>query len=128
MKRVVTYRVIHREELQKNRDRLYVYGDNVQHRGMGGQAREMRGEPNSFGFPTKWAPSMEPGAFFQDDCVNDVNCVDNALRQLEEASTKYREVVIPAYIGCGLAQMPSRCPKLYKHLQVRLGIVKENES
>jgi hypothetical protein len=38
-------------------DTLFVFGDNFAHVGFGGQAREMRGEPNAIGLPTKRSPS-----------------------------------------------------------------------
>lgn len=36
---------------------LFVFGDNLERVGFGGQAKEMRGEPNAIGLPTKRSPS-----------------------------------------------------------------------
>jgi hypothetical protein len=47
---------ITRKDLRENPDKRYVFGDNVERRGYGGQAKEMRGEPNAIGVVTKWAP------------------------------------------------------------------------
>ncbi len=43
--------------------------DSVQRHGLAGQAKEMRGEPNAIGVATKWAPSTNPKAFFDDSPV-----------------------------------------------------------
>ena len=47
--------------------RYYVFGDNMERRGLGGQAGVMRGEPNAIGVPTKWSPSNRPDAYFTDE-------------------------------------------------------------
>lgn len=46
---VVKQDQIMRRDLLDNQDKLYVFGDNMVRRGFGGQAREMRGEPNAVG-------------------------------------------------------------------------------
>lgn len=43
---------IYREDLRANPNRLYIFGDNLDRQGLGGQAGEMRGEPNAFGIAT----------------------------------------------------------------------------
>ncbi|SDK47143.1 hypothetical protein [Bradyrhizobium ottawaense] len=65
---VVFQNWITRNDLLDNRDKMYVFGDNVQRTGFAGQAKEMRGEPNAIGVVTKWAPSMQPTAFFRRHC------------------------------------------------------------
>jgi hypothetical protein len=55
---------ITRAMLRAEPDKLFVFGDNMQRYGLGGQAKEMRGEPNAVGIPTKHAPHMGAGAFF----------------------------------------------------------------
>ncbi|TFZ54475.1 hypothetical protein E4V01_25170 [Methylorubrum sp. Q1] len=62
---------ITRPMLQAERGTLFVFGDNLQRRGRGGQAAEMRGEPNAVGIPTKRAPSMDDSAFFTDADFDD---------------------------------------------------------
>ena len=44
---------ITRDMVQAERDKLFVFGDNQERLELGGQAKEMRGEPNSFGIETK---------------------------------------------------------------------------
>lgn len=57
---------ITREMVQANRHKIFLFGDNLLRRGLGGQAREMRGERNAVGIPVKNRPSMTEGSFFSD--------------------------------------------------------------
>ncbi|MBF6615514.1 MAG: hypothetical protein ITG07_02190 [Candidimonas sp.] len=99
------------ELLRANPDRIYVYGDNLQRRGLAGQA-VVRCENNAFGVPTKRAPSMAQSAFFSDQ-PDEISAVLQALRELYVLS-KSKTVVFPvAGLGTGLAQMATRSPKLY---------------
>ena len=91
---------------------LFVFGDNMQERGMGGQAREMRGEPNAVGIPTKWKPECGEDAYFGN---GDGNAFwEKALprfRRLKEHLEAGGEVVWPTNgIGSGLADLPARAP------------------
>lgn len=55
-----------RQMLQAEPDTLFVFSDTLIGKGSDGHAREMRGEPNAIGIPTKKLPSMDPSAFFAD--------------------------------------------------------------
>lgn len=57
---------IHREDLQGEPETLFVFGDNMMRKGLGGQAAAMRGEPNAVGIPTKELPSMANNAFLSE--------------------------------------------------------------
>ena len=59
--------MIFRRDLRANRDHLYLFGDNEERKGLGGQAGEMRGEPNAHGIRVKRAPSWERWAFWTDE-------------------------------------------------------------
>lgn len=58
---------------------FFVFGDNLVGRGRGGQARELRGEPNSIGIPTKHLPTREPQAYFRDEDLKAVEPVFDAI-------------------------------------------------
>lgn len=108
---------ITRQNLRDNREWIYVFGDNFQRLGFGGQAREMRGEPNALGLPTKHAPDNDDKSFFSDavdhsngvawlSIIGTFNIIDVALK---------REccVVIPLDgLGTGLSELPTRAPKI----------------
>lgn len=104
---------------------LFLFGDNFERKGLGGQAKEMRGEPNTLGIAVKFAPSMAEGAFFTDDGGSSGNCgqIDLEFKRLEQRinSGKYDTIVIPSDgIGTGLAELDKRAPKTFAYLQKRL--------
>lgn len=107
---------ITRAMLRAEPDALFVFGDNLQRHGMGGQAAEMRGEPNAVGIPTKKAPRMSPDAFLTDD--------DWSLWQLAVAADFARllihqcnqgKIVWPrAGIGTGMARLQESAPGIHR--------------
>lgn len=119
---------ITREMVRANPDKLFLFGDNLEHRGFGGQAKEMRGEKNAIGIPTKKSPSMDDASFFRDDQFEATKKIIDGYfyriyRRGLEAKRNGGEltVVIPSDgIGTGLAQLDKRAPKTFEHLQNRL--------
>lgn len=109
---------ISRRDLQANPKVLYVFGDNVKRVGFGGQAQEMRGEPNAVGVATKWAPGYEEEDFFSDDQFPDCAAIIRAdWRPAYEHSNAGGVVIVPLDgIGTGLSQLPERAPRLYRSL------------
>lgn len=106
--------------VQKNRHKLFLFGDNLAKKGYGGQAKNMRGEPNALGIPTKKYPSLLPFAFFVDK-EYESNCkhIDAAFDLLYKINPEI--VVIPEDgIGTGMARMRDYCPKTYLYLQDKL--------
>jgi hypothetical protein len=101
---------IYRRDLELNRNCLYVFGDNALRVGMGGQAAEMRGEPNAVGVATKWKPTMEDDAFFSDTRLEEQ--IQLVKGDLLPVITRLRDggvVIYPADgIGTGLSQLPQR--------------------
>ena len=103
--------------LRKNKDKVYLFGDNLLGRGKGGQA-VIRDEPNAIGIPTKKAPSMDEGSFFNDaDYLENVKAIDKAFAQIPEG----KEVVLPEDgLGTGRARLEKEAPRTFKYLQDRL--------
>ncbi|MBN1691864.1 MAG: hypothetical protein JW901_12685 [Dehalococcoidia bacterium] len=101
---------IRREDLRANRDKVYLFGDNTIHVGYGGQAGEMRGEPNAVGIPTL----KEPGIFFSDDEYEmNRRIIDKAFQQIPADKT----VVIPSDgLGTGIARLDRVAPRTFKYL------------
>lgn len=104
-------------------ERLYVFGDNMERWGTAGQAC-IRGAPNALGIPTKLRPSMGPDAFLNDDHLDDGpvrEAIDAGLGLIAAHHEAGGIVVIPNDgLGTGLAQLPSRAPKLYRYICDRL--------
>ena len=114
---------IYRADLWANPDVLYVFGDNVLRRGLGGQAKEMRGEPNAVGVATKWSPGNHPLDYF-DDYLYD-KCTHIIRTDWEKAVNHDWNggvVVVPLDgIGTGLSELPTRAPKIYDYI-CKLGL------
>ncbi|MBK7934535.1 MAG: hypothetical protein IPK01_13845 [Acidobacteria bacterium] len=102
---------ISREFVRANRDRIFLFGDNLAGKGFGGQAAAMRGEPNCVGIPTKKFPSSRDDAFFTDaEFEQNKAAVDRAFDGLFHKMSKAEQtIVIPADgLGTGRAQLTVR--------------------
>lgn len=117
---------IYRIDLRNNPNVLYVFGDNVDRVGLGGQAGHMRGEPNAIGIATKWSPSMQEEAFFSDQNYDAISkIIDKDFNPLYNAAEKGKTIIFPSDgIGTGLSEMPTRCPELYKLVRDNIRMLK----
>ena len=106
---------ITRQMLKKEPDVLFVFGDNMAECGFGGQAKEMRGEPNAVGIPTKLLPDMRETSFFRDQDYDRVTPkIKAAFLRLAIHCECGGKVVWPAAgIGTGLAQLKERAPTIW---------------
>jgi hypothetical protein len=111
---------IRRIDAKRNRQNLYVFGDNVARKGYGGQARELRGEPNGIGVATKNAPYD----FFGDapaEVLAQNRIIDKDMKPLFAHLKRGGIVVWPTRgIGSGLAELPIKAPRTYEHLENKL--------
>lgn len=115
-----------RKQVQENRDTLFIFGDNALRRGLGGQAKEVRGEINSFGIATKWKPTFDTDAFFTDDDADALALLSHDLTELEVEILQYKKVLVFPGIGTGLSRMNTRAPKLFAFLTERLSLILKN--
>ncbi len=121
--RIERMQFIIREYVRANRDKLFLFGDNLERRGLGGQAAAMRGEPNAVGIPTKKSPSYKDDAFFSDDeFEQNKAAIDAAFATVSNTVTEtIRVIVIPSDgLGTGRAQLNKRAPRTFAYLQKRL--------
>jgi hypothetical protein len=106
-----------RSEIQSNRAVLYVFGDNFERKGLGGQAGQARGEPNAVGIATKRRPSREEDAYLTDDdydkwvAFNVLSCA-----QIDSHLTRGGVVVWPTQIGMGRADLQGRAPRILNEI------------
>lgn len=115
---------ITREYVRKHPEKIFIFGDNCLGEGFGGQAKELRGEPNSYGIPTKKYPSAEEDAFFIDsEFEANVKAINEAIMKIPVDG---REIIILP-LGTGLAQLPQRAPKTYKYLVTLISLLKDGE-
>lgn len=124
---VIFQKMIYRSDLQDNPNVLYVFGDNDMRKGRGGQAAEMRDEPNAVGVRTKWTPGIGPNAYFTDSDFDEIiKMIDDDLEEIFEALENDRIVVIPSDgVGTGLALLNENAPKVFKYLQDKMETLKE---
>jgi hypothetical protein len=129
--RVIRQKTIARHDLRANRDRLYVFGDNMEGRGLGGQAAAMRGEPNAVGVPTKWRPDRSPSAYFSDADADDGDvrhAIIGAFDHMRAWLAAGKDVVIPADgLGTGLSELPARAPRIFRAIEARIASLLEAE-
>lgn len=124
---------ITRDDLKSNRDRLYVFGDNMVRVGLGGQAGAMRGEPNAFGIPTKWYPSNDDKSFFRDSDFESGGLVwstlHSAFTQLREVLKNGYTVVIPEDgLGTGLSRLPTTAPTIAAYIDDQINLIEQDFS
>lgn len=106
---------------------LFVFGDNMARIGFGGQAKEMRGEINTVGIPTKWKPSHAESSYLRDDDFERVRPeIDAAFVRLTLHLVIGGDIVWPtAGIGTGLAELPERAPLIWNYIEAeRIGLEK----
>ena len=109
MKPVRYQEFITREDLKSNPDTIYLFGDNLQEVGMGGQAFYMRGEPNAVGIPTLKMPG-----YFSDDELEENK---KAIRKAFSKIPKGKKIVIPsAGLGTGIARLDVEAPQTFAFL------------
>lgn len=106
---------ITRSDLSSNPHKLYVFGDNLARVGLGGQAKEMRGERNSHGIATKRSPYMDDFAFFSDQ-PDEISQVMSDVSTLLLRTLMNKQIIVwPANgIGTGLARLEEHSPIIYK--------------
>ena len=113
---------LYRKFIRAHPNRLFVFGDNFEQCGFGGQARQCRGEPNTIGIPTKRLPSMVPHAFLTDADLDEWRRQSApAFARIADALERGQSVVMPAAgIGTGLADLERRAPAIWEALNIKI--------
>lgn len=117
--RVIYQQFLSREKIRSNPDKLYVFGDNIKRIGFGGQAMEVRGEPNSVGIPTKWSPGNSKDDFFSDEDFSKVKTIiDEEFEKLQKHILSGFDVVVPSDgVGTGLSKLPLVAPLIFTYIE-----------
>lgn len=110
---------ITRESVRAEPETLFVFGDNDQRKGNGGQAKAMRGEPNAVGIRTKDAPHTGESAYWSDAMYEDnIKKIDEDFKRIE--SHKGTVVIPSAGLGTGLSELQIRAPKTLAYLESKI--------
>ncbi len=109
---------ITRAYVKENLETIFLFGDNMQRTGFGGQAREMRGEPNALGVPTKWSPYTADPAYFSDSDFTKVRkYIDFPFDVAIAWLTTGGSVCIPTDgFGTGLAKLEQKAPSIKEYI------------
>ena len=104
--------------MKLNPDTIFLFGDNLLGMDFGGQALEMRGEPNAVGIPTKKAPGTDESDYFSDaDFDLAKRAIDKAFNSIPAGAS----IIIPIDgLGTGRAQLPRRAPKIFAYIEQKL--------
>jgi guanylate kinase len=101
-------------------DTLFVFGDNDQRRGAGGQAK-IRNEPNTIGFRTKKAPRTNASAYYTDsEYKENISKMKEDLEEISRRSADYDSVYFIPGIGEGRAKLKEKAPKTYAWMKENL--------
>jgi len=111
------------EQCRINFDTLFIFGDNLDRIGMGGQA-VIREQKNSIGLATKKKPTMQKEDFFT-DAEFDENCqiIDEEIEKIIKFAEEmdFNKIALPQMgLGTGLSDMPRKCPKTFCYLTMKL--------
>ncbi len=111
-------KLITREDVRAEPDKIFLFGDNLKQSGFGGQAKEMRGEANARGIPTKKEPANARTSFFTDkEFEANKKAIDEAFGKIPPGKT----IVIPkGGIGTGLASLEEKAPQTFAYLNEKL--------
>lgn len=117
----ISRKTVQEAHLSTLESKFYLYGDNLEEKGLGGQAAEMRGEPNSVGIPTKKSPSMKPDAFFTDaELIENRRAIDRAVAALAFFPNGSTIVAPESGLGTGLAKLKENAPQTLDYLRGKL--------
>ncbi len=105
-------------DVKADPNKIYVFGDNTQRAGTGGQA-QIRNNPNAIGIATKLAPSNAESAFMTDkDLTKNKAVIDEDIAKIKATG---KDVVFPKDgLGTGLAKLKEKAPQTYQYLKQRL--------
>jgi len=122
---IIREKFITRKMVQEYRNKaFFVFGDNILRQGFGGQAKEMRGEPNVIGIPTKWKPTTSSTAYFSDsdyDFIGVRLAIDNAFTMIEKVLEAGFNIYIPLDgIGTGRAKLNVTAPIIFKIIEDKI--------
>lgn len=118
--RIIFVDWITRAMVQSKPEARFVFGDNLERFGLGGQAASMRGEPNAIGVATKRRPGASARDYFTDADDDARAAIDADIDLIASAMAEGRTVFVPFDgLGTGLSELPTRAPDLHRHIVAR---------
>ena len=110
-------------DVKANPNKIYIFGDNTQRTGKGGQA-QIRGNRNAMGIATKFKPDTTEDSYFNDDTISEnISDIDSDIESIKtrlENNPTFTLVFPKDGLGTGLAKLKEKAPKTYAYLKQRL--------
>lgn len=124
---IIYQKFIYRTDMQANPEVRYLWGDNELRKGVGGQAKEMRGEPNGIGIRTKKAPGFDDRDLWHDkDYYRQKKLLDEDFLKAIDAINQNRVIIVPYEgIGTGFARLKDNAPKTLRYIEKWIDVLKE---
>lgn len=121
---VIRLKRFDREKVMAHPNSLFLFDDNLERRGRGGQA-VIRDLPNALGVPTRRAPRRDESAYFTDSDYNKVaRLIYEVFRKAYTHLRLGKDVVIPLDgLGTGLAQLPKRAPAIHEVIKSEIAFL-----
>ena len=109
------------EQCRTNPTTLFVFGDNLERYGEGGQAI-IRRQTNAIGLVTKKKPGGTKDSYFSDiEYEQNIKIIEEDIERIKEYVKNYKTICFAQFgLGTGLSDMPRKCPKTFCYLTVRL--------
>lgn len=110
-----------RNIVSRNKEKVYVFGDNNARVGKGGQA-VIRGLDNTHGIRTKKGPNNRPVSFYSDsNYESNITKIDQDILSLKEKALSGKTIVFSdGGYGTGLSQLYKYAPKTLEYLNQSL--------
>jgi len=102
---------------------VYVFGDNLEHFGLGGQAKVARPFVKcgkAYGIPTKRKPDNDESSFFADR-DDEIYAVRRAFSEIRRMIAQGMTIVFFSNIGEGLADLEHRSPAIFGMIKAFIG-------
>jgi hypothetical protein len=125
MKIIIYEKIWTKDTVSKDKDSLYIYGDNDIGKGCRGQA-VIRYLPNAIGIPTKKIPNNLQSSFYTDiEFEQNKKNITNAIEKIKKASINYSAVVFPKDgFGTGLAMLKTKAPETFDFMETQVELLK----
>lgn len=119
-------KLITRSDVFQRRDLIFVFGDNDQRKGRGGQAYACRGQPNAIGVRLKKTPADHPSAYWSDDDFEtNARKIDEDVAAIRSVLEAGMTVVFPkGGLSIGSANLEDVAPRTAAYLRERLASLK----
>lgn len=113
---------ITRDIMKENPKKMFVFGDNDLRIGKGGQALEMRGEPNVIGIRTKKVPGLSEDAYYSDNEYDaNIKKVTEDIKDIMKSIQAGKTIVLPsAGVGTGMAELSTRAPRTLAYIKAMI--------